>query len=148
MMSSLLNQRSTPFRLIQLATVFLWLWNGLHRIENTVTTNIAYALIFIIIGFALFPWYSRKYKGLGIEDHFEKMLIPTTYLVLLDQILRLFFPAVLIWNIFLVSVFSFFITVNLILLFFHFRDHDKTPPAYFAAGLFLGNDGNSGGKSN
>lgn len=142
MITQLIKPRSFLFRSIIALTTFLWLWNGLHpNLSSTqlfiFTHNIKFVLALVIILFAVIPWYGRIYKGLGIEDHYEKMLLPTIYLLLIDQILLLFHLSFIFWNFFLIVLFLVVILLNALLLYYHFKDKDKTPPAYFAANLYL-----------
>ena len=91
----------------------------------------------ILILFAFVPWYGFKYKGLGISGHYEKVLLPTTYLLLIYNLLTIYGLSIFTLNAILVLLFFFLISINFILLYYHFKDQGKTPPSYFAANLYL-----------
>ncbi|MDO8520113.1 MAG: hypothetical protein Q7T11_08135 [Deltaproteobacteria bacterium] len=78
------------------------------------------------------PWYSREDRGWGIEEHFQKIVVIVGYLLTLNAALAWvwpgFWPFLLLTNL----VFLFLNAVNTVLLTFHFRDKDNTPPAFLS----------------
>lgn len=121
----------------------LMLWNlsrlpaeGAGRGLLTVSTLLVFAAFSLFITVTRFvPWYAKQFRGFGIEEHFEKTLVPTSYIMVVSGIIyRLWetcWPLLLTVNLLLVVI----ISVNFILLYFHFRDHDPLPPSYFAQNL-------------
>ncbi|OVE81780.1 hypothetical protein BVY03_02735 [bacterium K02(2017)] len=142
MISLLINRQSTLSRLIILFTLLLW---GYFFVYKTLlfSSSIHWSpLVFslaaiLLILFSFIPWYKSEYKGLGIETHFGHMSLIGTYLLLIYLILSFFG----IHHISLTIIFSIILLslniINFILLKHHFNDNDQTPPAYFAANLYL-----------
>jgi hypothetical protein len=80
---------------------------------------------------ASWSWYPKKIKSLGITIHFEKAMVPTSYLL-----------AIMTWSFFFARGYAILIAaliiliiivhVNVILLALHRKDRDETPPNYFS----------------
>lgn len=141
-MKFLFYRKSIFFRIIFVCTLGLWAWNFLQIKDmgapiTFLSHIILSVLAALIIIFAFVPWYGFKYKGLGIDDHFEKILIPTTYILLIyNGLLYLGFSS-LIFNVILSFILIVFLYVNITLLNYHLQDRDQSPPSYFAANLYL-----------
>lgn len=103
-------------------------------------SSLVYVLALTLILFAAIPWYGLKYKGYGIEEHYENMLLPTVYLLLLHETLFALDLGSVVFSVLVCVVFLVLLAINIFLLTLHFRDHDKTPPAYFARELYLKDD--------
>lgn len=128
-------------------TIIGWalaVWN-LYRLPNEWThRGVATGILFIIyiILCALitltrfFPWYKPQDRGAGIEEHFEKTLVPTSYIMVVINAVFIFWknawPLVLAGMPLLLVI----ISVNFILIYFHRRDKNPTPPSYFARSLY------------
>src|SRR3989338_2805302 len=124
-------------------TILGWLltiWN-LYRLpsegaERGVVTGITFVIFCVFCFFItitrFFPWYSRAFRGLGIEEHFEKTLVPTSYIMVITAIVYLLWERCWPFLVFVNLLFIVIILVNFTLLYFHFRDHDPLPPSYFA----------------
>ncbi len=141
-MKNLINTKSLLFKIILLATLFLLGFqtkafiadhSGLARIMGLCVIGLG--VVNLIAGFI--PWYGGQYKGLGIEQHIERAAILTTYLLLVNHILFFFGADVWPWQVFLMILFAAILILNLILIYYHLVDKDKTPPSYFAANLYL-----------
>lgn len=95
-------------------------------------------LLFVILGLSLvvvrfIPWYAKDSRGLGIEEHFEKTMVPVAYLLWISFLLNSLFASP--WFFYaLVDVFFLVVQiVNAILLYYHFIDTDQSPPSFFTS---------------
>ncbi len=124
-------------KIITLITFSLWLYNFcildeiLSPFFRITFITVSIFAIFITL-FAFIPWYGKKYKGRGIELHFEKVFTPTLYTFLVINILFTMNLVSLIMNIILIFLYGFLLTTNVLLLYLHFQDKDKTPPSHYA----------------
>lgn len=91
----------------------------------------------MMLCFALIPWSGLAYKGLGVDDHFEKIASPFMIIWLLQGIFPLEAPLSDIINGAFSVLMGIFLIINFILLSYHFKDKDPTPPGYFGANLYL-----------
>lgn len=85
---------------------------------------------FLITSTRFFPWYAKADRGYGIEEHFEKTMVPLAYILSLGGIVFWAVPnwGILVFsNVLLIPIW----VVNFILIHFHYRDHDQTPPSFF-----------------
>lgn len=82
------------------------------------------------------PWYRPEDRGAGIEEHFEKTFVPTGYILVVTNLIYIFWKSPWLFLIFVFLLFSVIQSVNFILIYFHFKDHDPTPPSYFARSLY------------
>lgn len=105
-----------------------------------------FALLLLHYLFIRFCYLYRWYPGiasrdpseteLGIEIHFLKALVPTSYILSLTALLFLIglaWPATILSNLMMIVVSG----VNVILIGFHFRDNDILPVNYFTRELIL-----------
>lgn len=137
-----LNFNSLTFKLATLLTLLLWVIN---LTQGSYVARSVAGMSFLILSaaeafvafFAHFPWYRGPYRGLGIEEHFRKMFAFSLYPFLVANLFFALWGPLLILNLILVLLLIFVLVINSLLLSYHFRDPDKTPPAYFAAGLYL-----------
>lgn len=81
-------------------------------------------------------WYKGATRYAGIELQFKKALVPTAYIMTVVFALYLVFGwlGFLIAGAFLLAVIAH---VDVILLYFHFRDRDPTPVNLYSSGKFL-----------
>jgi len=81
-------------------------------------------------------WYKDVPRYSGIELQFKKALVPTGYIMTITFALYLVFGwlGFLIAGAFLLAVVAH---VDVILLYFHFRDKDPTPVNLYSSGRFL-----------
>jgi hypothetical protein len=93
-------------------------------------------LMFVILGafitiLRFIPWYSGDSRGLGIEEHFEKNLVPIAYLLPIAFGLLRFFDSP--WGFFIFVDFFFLVVlaVNATLIYYHFIDTDSAPVSLF-----------------
>lgn len=94
------------------------------------------SLCFFITLTRLIPWYASKDRGAGIEEHFEKTLVPTSYIMVITNLLYFLWKSCWPFLLFTLPLLLLIIGVNLILLYFHSRDKDPTPPSYFARSIY------------
>ncbi len=94
-------------------------------------------LCFLVTFIRFYPWYPTKDRGAALEEHFEKTLVPTAYIMVVVHLF--WFLTLKPWPflIFVCLLFLPILAVNAILLTFHFQDQDPTPPAYFSRSLYL-----------
>ncbi len=97
-----------------------------------------------IRGCDLINWYPGKtppggQKHIGIRVHFEKALVPISYiLALVSSFCLLNIPYLTVSLVVLGCLFmSLFAPVNGILLYFHLRDRDSLPMNYFSHNEYL-----------
>lgn len=97
---------------------------------------IAYG-VFIALALAitltrLIPWYVAADRGHGIEEHFQKTLVPVAYLLVIVNAFMIAgitpWPLLILGGLFFIAVQS----VNGILIYLHKRDKDTTPPSFFS----------------
>lgn len=136
------NFNSGVFKLSGVLTFTLFFFNLVSLFHNVFSpTEISFLILGILaslIAFcALFPWYKRAYRGLGIEEHFRKIFTYSLYPFLIANLVFTLKGPGLVLNLILSGLMTFVLVINAILLSYHFRDPDKTPPAYFAANLYL-----------
>lgn len=129
------------FKIIFILSLCLWGFN-LYRLDFQITLfTVTFVFLSVLYGviliFGLIPWYGLKYKGLGIEDHFEKIGVAVTYLMLLLNALLVFGIKISFLNILFSVLFSALIVLNGVLLSYHFKDKDKTSPGYFTTNRYL-----------
>lgn len=96
-------------------------------------------LIFSWIFFNLlnvFPWYPGKKGKLGIRLHFQKNLVPISYICAIAFVFKI--AGVSEWALFPFAVLMIPIYyVTFILLYFHFRDSSRLTPGYFTHNFYL-----------
>lgn len=131
-----MSLRYTSFKIIFVLSIFLWGFN-LYKLNLHIPFILLSVLYGILVVFALTPWYGWKHKGLGIEDHFEKILVATTYLMLLINALLFFGLEISFLNILFSVLFFVLIILNGVLLSYHFKDKDPTPPGFFTTNKYL-----------
>lgn len=136
-----MSLRNTFFKIIFVLGLCLWGFGSYKLNLQSTLFGRTYVLLSILYGilvfFAFIPWYGLKYKGLGIEDHFEKILVATTYLMLLVNALLFFGLSISFLNILFSILFFALIILNGVLLSYHFKDKDPTPPGFFTTNKYL-----------
>lgn len=76
-------------------------------------------------------WYRDAPRWSGIELQFKKALVPTSYAMAIAGPLALLLPPAI--PLFAAALLLAIVAhVNIILLFFHVRDHDPTPVNFFS----------------
>lgn len=142
MIALLFNRHSTSVKVMEGVGVVL-LPFALIRCRMTDAGIWHYALIaaiMLIYAFIRFCATVRWYKGVprysGIELQFKKALVPTGYTMAISFALYLIFG----WLAFLIAcafVLAVVAHVNIILIYFHYRDPDRTPVNHYSSGRFL-----------
>ena len=95
-----------------------------------------YALIRLC---ATIRWYKGIPRYFGIELQFKKALVPTGYAMTICLVLYLS-TGWIVWLVICTALLTVVGHVNVILLYFHFRDHDPTPVNFYSSGRFLNDD--------
>jgi hypothetical protein len=106
---------------------------------STLTSTL---LVLVIVEYAFIRycasrrWHHNAPRWSGIEKHLKKAMVPTSYIIAILGALLLLFPSALFLGIaaFLLAV---VVHVNIILLYFHFRNKDDTPANYYSGGKFF-----------
>lgn len=131
------------YRLLTGLAWLLWLVNLLDvvmlgRYEWNTQVFFVFGFLAVILEMmALIPWYRGGHRGSGIEEHFEHTAVPMIYLFLTGNVLRVIDLPVIGFEVTAAGFFLLFLAFNLVLLVYHFRDEDTTPPAWFSKNLFL-----------
>lgn len=122
-----------------LALLNLYKLPGQWEVRGQATGIIYIAFLFLcglITVIRFIPWYHRKDRGAGIEEHFEKTLVPTSYIMVVANSLYFFWMKAWPFLVFIFPLLLLIMIVNGILLYFHKRDKNTTPPSYFARSLY------------
>lgn len=98
-------------------------------------------LVLLLTVIRFYPWHRRWGRGIGLEVHFEKTLVPTAYILVATNLVMAFWPRALFMVFFSCALLVVIQSVNCILLYFHGRDRQKLPPHYFSH-LFAKEDQN------
>ncbi|MBI2500846.1 MAG: hypothetical protein HYW02_05160 [Deltaproteobacteria bacterium] len=109
------------------------------------TTHLTTLYAFLLVNYLfirlcdLVPWYTKSGhsfwdKKIGIRVHFQKALVPTSYILAIVSSLCLLQIEPLSTILLLLAGACFIIMtpVNFILIWFHFNDKEKTPVNYFS----------------
>ncbi len=85
------------------------------------------------------PWYKGKPRGMGIEVHFRKAIVPTSYILAITSLLCLFEVPILTQVVLFIAILFMLVvtSVNGILIWFHLRDRDPLPINYFSSNQYL-----------
>ncbi len=123
--------------------VFMEVGLLLYRVwERGTSLQLGFCSIFLMVSWLILkvldwiPWYPGYQGKLGIRLHFQKNIIPASYLLALAFALKLWGSsewALLPFVILLMPVFY----VSGILLYFHFRDSSAMMPGYFTHNFYL-----------
>lgn len=89
-------------------------------------------LCFFVTLIRFIPWYSRADRGFGIEEHFQKTLVPTSYIMTATNIVFFFWKNCGPFLVFASLLITVILCINFILIYFHFKDKDPTPPSLFS----------------
>lgn len=93
-------------------------------------------LLFIRSFFRFFPWYDREHRGHGIEEQFEKAMVPTAYVTVVTNLVFWLWDRAWPFLVFTSLLMMIVVFVDFIMLYFHLKDHEKQPPGYFARVLY------------
>ncbi|MBX7147888.1 hypothetical protein K1X76_02280 [bacterium] len=139
------NRHGNIVRILSALGVFLFAYN-LYHLKNewaarghlTVISYLVMLVLAIGIYFCnYFPWYSKSDRGWGIEEHFEKTIVPTGYILVLTNLAYCVWlnPWPLLWAV--IFMFALILSVNFILIYFHFKDKSSDPPSLFVRNFHL-----------
>jgi len=147
----LFNRESPVVRSLEVAGVVL---AAVHLWKNLIPFDwqdglflLLLALSLFVFACDLFPWYAATEKPdgpkqkIGIEVHFLKARVPTSYILVVASIAALLqIPYVTSTILILVDVMMLVVApVNGILIWFHRFDKDPTPMNYFSLNKYLHN---------
>lgn len=95
---------------------------------------VLFLLFHLLIRFcAYWKWYKKFNKGndFGIGAHFQKMVVASSYILFVFGLFGLLAKSsILLYT--GAAALLFVLHINVILLYFHFRDKDTTPPNFFS----------------
>lgn len=136
------NRFSIAARTAEALGVILSLPAALMLLKSGAKAFAWYAFIFELLAYAFVRfcasrrWYSDAPKYSGIELQFLKALIPCGYILFIAHVWAIAFPSAVP---FVVSglLIAFLAHVNVILIYFHFKDKDKTPVNFYSSRKFL-----------
>ncbi len=89
------------------------------------------------------PWYPGEPRDIGIQVHFRKALVPTSYiLAVTSSLVVLNVPFFSTFLLLLADLMMLVVApVNGIILYFHFKDRSALPINYFTRNLYFKEDG-------
>lgn len=84
-------------------------------------------------------WYSNEPRGAGIEVHFQRSVVPASFILAVVSSLLFLKISVLSYSLVLIAdIILFFISlVNGIQIYFHSQDRDSLPINYFSRNKYL-----------
>lgn len=112
-----------------------------------------FLMSFIIVCYAfirlcdLYAWHGGKDRSVGIRVHFQKAIVPTSYIMAVTSLLCLFTIPFLSTLLIVLAVLMMLVVtpVNGILIYFYFKDKDPLPINYFSGNHYIqaerGNEG-------
>ncbi len=148
MLKFFFNRTSFMVRFMEILGVGL----GLLYVKNSRALSallIAYLLLFLLYLFVricdFINWYPKEcrdlypHKKIGTEIHFQKSLVPTSYILAVTSTALLLHIPLLSWTLLLLSISMMIVIagVNGILLYFHFKDHEDLPVNFFSSNRYL-----------
>ena len=102
-------------------------WSQNPHLDTPVILFIIMGVLYIFIRTCyLIRWYPRQGRDIGIEVHFKKSLVPTSY-ILFFTMLSFLTGLEIIFLILAVVMFSIVAFVNGILIGFHLKDRETMP---------------------
>lgn len=149
MLKLFFNRSSYAVRLMEVIGVtFSILYLKEHFYPLTITSLL---FLFLIITYLFIricdwiPWYAlRNIKGkrsrdVGIRVHFEKSLVPTSYILAITSLVCFLGIPILSFTLLVISVLMMMVIapVNAILVHFHSKDTDPLPINHFSANDYL-----------
>ncbi len=148
-LKALFNRESRVVRSLEVVGVVL---AGVHLWKNFIPFDWRDGLFLFLLASALFifacdliRWYplSERTEGprqkIGIEVHFLKARVPTSYILAITSAIALLqIPYVSVGSVFLANLMMLAVApVNGILLWFHRKDDDATPMNFFSLNKYL-----------
>lgn len=117
---------------VLLAISFLRLVLGKINIAQIVLFSIVLFLYAFIRFCTIMRWYKDVPRYSGIELQFRKAIVPTSYIIAITFAWFALIPSAipLVLAAFLLAIIAH---VNVILLYFHFRDHDPAPVNFYSS---------------
>lgn len=118
-----------------------WVWKLIHT-PNTAWTKIFLAIYIAEYLFLRFcetkRWHPAAKRYEGIELHFRKIMIPTSYILAVTSGVGFFAGSgILLWI--AIPSLGIMFYVNATLLYLHGKDKNKTPVNYFSGNKHLKN---------
>lgn len=97
------------------------------------TVTITLALYGFLRFCATFRFYKNAPCCSGIELHFKKAMVPTSYIMAISGLCTIFYPSAVFLG-FAILLLTFLAHVNVILLYLRHRDTDPTPVNFLSKG--------------
>ncbi len=142
MIKLLFNRFSIAVKIVEACGVVLMLFASVrcYSTGRGFISCILISLSIIIYAFIRYCTTKRWYKDVppcsGIELQFRKALVPTGYTMSICAAWYLLLPSII--PLIISATFLIVIAhVNIILLYFHYRDEDETPVNHYSSGKFL-----------
>ncbi|GEM_PF-922659 len=110
----------------------IWFWLFLFLFMTTLFVHIC----------DLIPWHGAQKRSVGIRVHFQKSLVPTSYILAITSLLCFFNVFILAHVILILAILMMLVIapVNGILIYFYFHDKDPLPINYFSSNYYLRGD--------
>ncbi len=110
---------------------------------------LGFALSFIVLCYLfirlcdVIPWHGAKKRTVGVRVHFQKAIVPTSYILAVTAMLSLFPVPILSAALVILAVLMMLVVtpVNGILVYFYFKDKDPLPVNHFSGNHYLKDDG-------
>lgn len=143
MFKILFNRNSWVVRSLEMGGVILSLVYLKGRLSDLDLVTGFYLFLFLCYLFVRIcdwiHWYPKEPRGVGIEVHFKKSLVPTSYILSISSIFALWnipylSTAVVVFAVLLMLVVA---PVNGIQIYFHLRDKDPLSINYFSLNKYL-----------
>lgn len=133
MLNFLFGINGKVVRFVEMAGIFGFVAILFAGIANKIIFGL-YLLSYLLIRLcASYNWY--RHLGVdsdnkGIRAHFKKMLVAASYIIALTNGLILLHVNFVVY--FSLALLALLLHVNIILVYLHLQDRDKTPPNYFS----------------
>ncbi len=105
----------------------------------SMTTRVIYdlyvLLCFLLTLPRLVPWYQKADRGHGIEEHFERTLVPLGYMMAVTVVVFFFWSTPWAYLLFVIPIISAILMVHGILIYFHLKDGTTTRPSFLVRSL-------------
>ncbi|QQR79749.1 MAG: hypothetical protein IPJ69_10420 [Deltaproteobacteria bacterium] len=143
MLKFFFNRESLIVRLMEvlgIVTFVFFVWQHYQTPSWTL-----FFLSFLFAGYAfirlcdIIPWHQAKNRQTGIRVHFQKAVVPCTYILAITNLtclLNIPYASTLFMILGLLMT-SAVLSVNVILVYFYFKDKDPLPINHFSSNAYL-----------
>lgn len=146
MLKFFFNRESLIVRLMEILGIMafgIFVWRYYQTPSRTL-----FFLSFLFAGYAfirlcdIIPWHQAKNRQTGIRVHFQKAVVPCTYILAITNLtclLNIPYASTLFMILGLLMT-SAVLSVNVILVYFYFKDKDPLPINHFSSNSYLRGD--------